>query len=288
MGKLSWRRGSWRWLATAAATAWLVLGPAGCAARQKRDPDQSQIRYQLAVGYYRDRRIEPALEELDKALKADPENADAYNMLGIIALGQGHDFQVQLEAANCLKGDDATLVREEALKKFRDSLAHFQKATALKPDLSSAWNNLSVAAMQLHDWELATEAARNALKDVTYSDAEVARANLGWALFHKKDVLNAWKELHEAVGKAPGLCVGRYRLAKVYMERGDVDRAAEEVEAVVGNKQCPIQEAFLLAGLVHERRKERDRGRALFERCTEMAPRSCVAAECRRYAQLLQ
>jgi hypothetical protein len=60
------------------------------------------------------------------------------------------------------------------------------------------------------------------------------------------------------------------------------------VDAVVTNKECPIQSAYLLAGLVHERRKDRDRARALFERCAELAPRSCMAAECRRYAQLIQ
>lgn len=265
-----------------------VLPAVGCASQPKRDPDQSQIRYQLAAGYYRDRRIEPALEELAQALKADPENADAYDMLGIIALRQGHDYLAQAESTDCLKGQDSATVREDAARKFKEAEGHLKKAVALRPDFSRAWNNLAVTALQIEDWDLAITAARNALKDATYPEPEVARANLGWAHYQKRDLLPAWKELNEAVARSPGFCVGRYRLAKVYVERSEIDRAAEEVDAVIGNKRCPIQEAYLLGGLVHERKKEREQARALFERCAELAPRSCIAGECRRYAQLLQ
>jgi type IV pilus assembly protein PilF len=264
-----------------------LAGPT-CAIAPKRDSDQSQIRYQLAVGYYRDRRVEAAVEELEKALKADADNADAYNMLGIIALRQGHDYLMQVETAACLRGPDAAVVREDALRKFREAEDRMRKAVALRPDFSNAWNNLSVAALQLHEWDQAIAAAQNALKDATYSEPEVARANLGWAHFQKKELLPAWKELHEAVARSPGFCVGRYRLAKVHMERGDIENAAEQADAIVANKQCPIQEAYLLAGLVHERRREREQARTLFERCANLAPRSCLAEECRRYGQLIQ
>jgi type IV pilus assembly protein PilF len=265
-----------------------ALSGLGCVPRAKRDPEQSQVLYELGAKYYASRRVEAAIEELQKALKADPENADAYNMLGIIALKQGADYLTQLETAACLRGRDAEVVREDALQKFREAEASFKKAVELRAEFSNAWNNLSVAFFHLENWDDSIAAARNALKDPTYSEPQMARANLGWAYFHKKDLLNAWKELHEAVSQGPGFCVGQYRLAKVYIERGDIDSAADQVDAVIANERCPIQEAYLLGGLVHERRKERDRARALFERCASLAPRSCMASECTRYAQLIQ
>jgi Tfp pilus assembly protein PilF len=265
-----------------------MLPQTGCASRPLRDPDQSQIRYQLAVSYYRDRRVEPAMDELDKALKADPENADAYNMLGIIALRQGHDYLMQAETSACLKGTDASLVREDAVRKFRESEQNFRRAVELRDEFSEAWHNLSTSALQLQEWDLAIKAAGTALKDATYATPEMARANLGWAYYFKKEYLHAWKELHDAVSHAPGFCVGRYRLAKVYVERGEIDRATEEVDAVVENKKCPIQEAYLLGGLVHERRRELERAHDLFDRCSQLAPRSCVADECRRYQRIIQ
>lgn len=265
-----------------------VLPSIGCASRPKRDPDQSQVRYQLGLEYFKGRRVEAAIEELNKALKADPENADAYNMLGIIALNQGHDYVVQVESANCLSGKDAELVREDATRKFREAEERFRRAVALRPEFPSAWNNLSVAALQLQQWDDAAQAAAEALKDPTYGEPEVARANLGWAHYQKKDVQRAWKELHEAVARAPSFCVGRYRLAKVFVERGDMEQAAENIDVVVNDDRCPIQEAHLLAGLVYQRRREPARARTSFERCSAMAPRSCVAQECRRYAKLIQ
>jgi len=40
--------------------------------------------------------------------------------------------------------------------------------------------------------------------------------------------------------------------------------------------------------LLNERKRELASARELFQRCVDMAPRSCIADECRRYAQLIQ
>ena len=260
----------------------------GCATRANKDADQSRIRYQLAVDYFRAQRIEAALDEIHQALEMDPDNADAYDLLGLIALSQGAEYLRQAETSSCLRGTDAEAVRRDAAAKFREAEQHLRKATALRPAFSEAWNNLAVAGLQLENYEEASAAAVNALRDVAYPSPEVARANLGWAEFHKKNLNAAWKALHEAVARTPGFCVGRYRLAKVYVERGQYDEAAEEVDAVVSNPGCPIQEALLLAGLVHQRRRDVVGARGLFERCVAMAPRACLALECKRYGEMLQ
>ncbi len=266
-----------------------MLSAAGCATRPKRDPDQSQVRYQLAVGYFENRRTEAAMEELQKALEADPQNPDAYNMLGLITLKQAHDYRAQAETFSCLRGQDAQSVRAEETRKLKEAETYFRKAIELRPDFPQAWNNLATVGLLLQAWDMAIEAARNALKDAAYDMPVFARANLGWAYFHKKDVQSAWKELYEAVANAPGFCVGRYRLAKVYLERGDVEQAVTALDPLLADlKRCPIQEAVLLGGLLHERRKEPERARQLFQTCATMSPRSCAAEECRRYGQMIQ
>ena len=115
-------------------TCLALLISSGCASQPKRDPEQSQIRYQLAVGYSHNERVEAAVEELQKAVEADPENADAYNLLGLIALRQGHDYVTQLEGKSCLKGRDAELVRTEAQAKFKEAAKHLHKAVELRPE----------------------------------------------------------------------------------------------------------------------------------------------------------
>jgi type IV pilus assembly protein PilF len=265
-----------------------LLALSGCVPHVKKNADEAQIHFQLAGDYFRHRRVEAALDELQRALASDPNNADAYNLLGLISLQQGAEYSAQAEIDTCLKAADAQAVRRDQSAKFHDAEEKLRRATELRPTFSEAWNNLAVAALNLQEYDLAIVAAGNALKDVTYAEPEVARANLGWAYFLKNDLRSAWKELHEAVARSPGFCVGRYRLAKVYVARNEIDRAAEELEAVTGSSQCPIQEAFLLGGMVQERRKESSKARDLFARCGRLAPRSCLAAECKRYSQLIQ
>jgi type IV pilus assembly protein PilF len=270
--------------ALAAITNW----PACAAHTKERDTEQSRIRYQLAADDFRGQRTEAALEELRKALEIDPNNADAYNLLGLVSLSQGAEYIRQVESASCLRGADAESLRRDAMTRFHDAEDHLRKATTLRPDFSEAWNNLAVAALQLDSYDEAIAAAQNALKNAAYASPELARANLGWAELQKKDLNAAWKALHEAVARAPGFCVGRYRLAKVYVERGQYDDAADEIDAVVSNVSCPVQEAFLLAGLVHQHRGDAVGARTLFERCVSIASRACLAAECKRYTGMVQ
>jgi type IV pilus assembly protein PilF len=266
-----------------------LFGQAACAGHTKaRDSEQSHLRYQLAADDFRAQRTEAAIEELRKALALDPENADAYNLLGLVSLSQGADYVRQVETVACLRGPDAESLRGEAVTKFKRAEEQLRKATALKGDFSEAWNNLAVAALQLENYDEAVTASENALKNATYGSPELARANLGWAQFHKKNLNEAWKELHESVARAPGFCVGRYRLAKVYVDRGQYDEAAEEIDAVIANPACPIQEGFLLAGLVHQHRGDGAGAAKLFERCVAISARACLAAECKRYKEMIQ
>lgn len=266
-----------------------VLTAPGCATRAKRDPDQSQVRYQLAVGYFHNQRVEAAIEELQQAIVLDPENAEAYNMLGLVSLKQAYDYGAEAEIHACLKGADEQSVRAEENRKLQEAQRRFRKAVELRPNYAEAWNNISVVSLLLRQWDQAITGAENALKEPTYDAPVFARANLGWAYFHKKDLQKAWKELYESVSRAPGFCVGRYRLAKVYLERGDIEQAVEAIDPLLADgKRCPIQEAFLLGGLLHQKQRQSQRAREIFQACADMSPRSCAAEECRRYAQLIQ
>jgi len=143
-------------------------------AHQARFLEQSQIRYQLATGYFRDSAGRSRDRGTPEGMQADPDNADAYNLLGLIALRQGHDYVAQLESASCLKGGDAEQFRTEAQAKFKDAGKNLRKAVELRPEFPEAWNNLSVAESQLRSWDEAVTAAQNALKDAAYATPELA------------------------------------------------------------------------------------------------------------------
>jgi type IV pilus assembly protein PilF len=290
LGKGDQTIGGLKGLLLTIGTCIAVLSAPGCATtRAKRDTAQSQTFYALALGNFENHRAEAAIEELQRAINADPENADAYNLFGLVALKQAYDYGAQAEIHSCLKGTEAELVRAEQLRSLKQAETQFRKAVEVRPNFAEAWNNISVVSLLMQAWDQAIASAEKALSEPTYDSPVLARANLGWAYFHKKDQQRAWKELHEAVTRAPGFCVGRYRLAKLYLERGDVERAIEVITPLLADsKRCPVQEAFLLGGLLYERRKDREKAQELFRVCAEMSSRSCAAEECRRYAQMIQ
>ena len=80
-------------------TCSLLLATSGCAPHVKQNAGEAQIHYQLAGDYFRHRRVEAALDELQKALANDPNNADAYNLLGLIGLQQGAEYLAQVDRA---------------------------------------------------------------------------------------------------------------------------------------------------------------------------------------------
>src|SRR5580692_7769263 len=69
-------------------SCWAAAVVIGCwgspHARSAADVDASDKRYALGADYYGKGLVEPAIEELLKALELNPANADANNLMGII------------------------------------------------------------------------------------------------------------------------------------------------------------------------------------------------------------
>jgi type IV pilus assembly protein PilF len=224
--------------------------------------------------------VGPALEELIKAVDLNPQNADAHNLLGLVWLRKAAEAEEMASRAQCLKGQELQLEKQEMDTQFRKAEVEFKKAAELRTNFSEAYNHLSIVAIHFGRYDEAVQMAEKALSNIIYREPFMAQGNLGWAYLHKNDTARAAKALRQALFEQPQFCVGRYRLAKVYYEQKDYEHAAEELEKVVGEKQCPIQEAFHLAGMVSLRRQDRPRATELFQKCVALAPKSCLAREC--------
>jgi type IV pilus assembly protein PilF len=265
-------------LAALLGASW-TLASCGPAATRV-DPDASQKRYLLGADYFNKGLVEPALEELLKAVELDPGNPDAHNLLGLVWLRKGAEAEELSTRNQCLKGESLALEKQEADTQFKKAEEQLRKAISLKADFSEARNNLAVVMIHFGRYDEAVQKAEKALSNIIYREPYAAEGNLGLAYLSKKDLARAAKALRQALFEQPQFCVGRYRLAKVYYEQREYDHAAEELEKVTGDSKCPIQEAYHLAGMVSLRRQDRAKAAEMFQRCVALAPRSCLAREC--------
>jgi type IV pilus assembly protein PilF len=244
------------------------------------DPDASDKRYLLGADYFNKGLVAPALEELLKAVELNPNNPDAHNLLGLLFLRKGAEAEEMSVRAQCLKGDELSLEKQEMDDHFKKAEEQFREAVRLKANFSEALNNLAVVAIHFGRYDEAIGFGEKALANIIYHKPYAAEGNLGLAYLNKHDYARASKELRQALFDQPQFCVGRYRLAKVYYEQQEWERAAEELDRVTADKACPIQEAFHLAGMVALRRQDRPHAAELFQRCVQLAPKSCIAKEC--------
>ena len=262
----------------------LLWGLGACAPTLRGDPEASEKRFLLGADYFAKGALRPALQELLQSVELNPKNAEARNLLGIVFLRQAADNEERIVRASCLPPEEARLEKTEIDAKFRSAREQFRLATKLRPSYAEAWNNLAVVELHFQRWDEAIMATMRALSNLAYPEAWAAQGNLGWAYFHKGDLLRAAKELRTAVYTNPRFCVGRYRLAKVYYQQRNFEGAQMELEKVTADAACPIQEAFHLTALLELRRKDesgKTRATQALNRCIELAPQSCLAKECR-------
>jgi tetratricopeptide (TPR) repeat protein len=269
-----------------------VVAGAGCISHH--DQAQSQTYVDLAKDLLGKGQDVSAETEVKKAIGFDPENAEAYYVYGIIYIVRAAHFENLVERENCLSGSDADALRGEADEAMHQADTQLAKASRLADDYGEVWMSRGVVAIHFGEFDKAVEYCTKALANSgRLASAPLARANLGWALHQRKDSVKATTELLQAVQESPTLCLGRYRLAQVYYDRGEFDEAAAQLElfgpkapaAAQGQAapvRCdpPVVEALLLGGEVAEKTQGPGAGGPWFLRCIDAAPKSCVAKQC--------
>jgi Tfp pilus assembly protein PilF len=257
-----------------------------CAHQVHRDPEASAKRLAVGQDYYAKHMVPAALIELQRALELDPENPEAHYLMGVLKMGQGVEHLELAERTTCLRGPQASAERADAAEKMREAEQSFRLAVKYRPFYAEAFDGLAVLAIYEKDYDAAVQYEKKAQENAVFAENPIALGNLGWAYYGKKDFVRAEKELREAVAKSPQFCVGRYRLGQVLFEQGEFAQAAEELSPLAAQR-CPIQEAYRLLGLAQQRLHAAGEAKVAFATCVRLAPRSCMAEECRRYAGLI-
>lgn len=259
----------------------LLPALAGCP-RDAVDSKRSHTRLELAKDFLGKGELDAAEQEAQKALGFETRNVDAHNILGLIDFVRGLAAFRLLEVDDCLTGVDAEVLRREVDEHLMSAEQHFVDAVKLDSTFAEAWANRGAVADQLGDHERAIEYFEKALQNPSrLQNTSLVRANLGWVYFHKQDVVSAAKELRQALQFQPGMCVGSYRLGRVYFERKEWEKAQETLESVTRQPECTLQEAHLYLMKTYAELDMTNEVDAVRQSCVSMAPKSCIAAQCR-------
>ena len=168
-------------------------------APQQLTSEQADARYsarvhtELAAGYYSRVQYGIALDELNRALSADPSYAPAYNMLGLVYMELREDAKAQ---------------------------QNFERALGINPNDSEAHNNFG--------WFLCTrnridESIPHFLKAVTnslYVSPEKAYFNAGICALKKGDAAAAKDYLAKALARQPLMPQALYQMAVLHFKQG--------------------------------------------------------------------
>ena len=273
----------WQLLALTASMLGAMTGAAGCWSRGvERDAAKSSNRLDLAKDFLRKHQLEAAETEANRALALNPANDEAHNVRGLVAMVRAIDTQRTLEIESCLTGIDAEVTRKDLDTDLDRADKAFADAVGVTPDYGEAWSNRGVVRTLIEDYEAAETYLTKALENPMRLDSPgLTRAHLGWAKFHRNDLIGAAKELRQAVQFQPNMCVATYRLARVYFAREEWEKSAELFQTVSDDPSCGSQEASLYLmktrmqqGLVDDARRARDA-------CLKISPQSCIASKCR-------
>lgn len=200
----------------------------------------------------RKQNIQKALENYLKAVRDDPDFAEAHNALGLIYLTAYRDFD---------KAEH-----------------HLTRAVELKKDFSDAYNNLGLVYIEKGQYDKAIAMFKKTLGDMLYASPQNVFVNIGWAYYKAGDVKEAIESFKKAIALDPKFCLGHLRMGVVFLERGE---GLEAVRALGKYREaCPSspEAHYLLAVASHKFKLAKlEEVTALLDRALELNPAYCPA-----------
>lgn len=186
---------------------------------------RAELRLQLAVGYFQHGQTEVAMQEINQALAADPNYADAYNLRGLIYMRQ----------------DDAAQAEDS-----------FRRAIAIKPRDPDTRHNYGWLLCQQKRYADAMAQFGAALAVPTYQDAAKTLMTQGVCQIQAGDRAAAEKSLTQAYEMDAGNPVIGYNLASLLFQREDYTRAQFYIRRINNGQQANAESLWL--GVKTERR----------------------------------
>ena len=208
-----------------------------------------------------------AIVPLERAVRRDPENAEAHRTLGVI-----------LGSLGLFARAEAPLCRAVAL--YVDQSVNNE---SLRSELADARNSLATVLINLERWDEALPLLRLATDEITYGSAHLAFGNLGLVYMHRGQFPEAVAALQRAVRLQPSFCVGNVRLGEAFARSHDAAHALEALDHAIGTQQegCDrLQGAFLWRAKARIELHQTDAAREDLQRCVALGNGTPEGREC--------
>jgi tetratricopeptide (TPR) repeat protein len=230
-----------------------------CAPPAKKAEDQN-VHYILGVSYLRENNSTLALQEFQKALAIDSRNPDVY-----VGLGRAYHLK----------------------KAYAEAEKQYLQALKIRPDDPLTENNLGALYL---DMERLDDAARHfgrAAANLTFPNAEVSYAGLGYAHFLKGEYLEAIDAYKKALAQNIRYAQAHQRLGETYYAMGKTDRAIGEFRQALDLNGNDVLAHFQL-GLAYVKLGETAKAAASLQKVLRLAPDSELAGQAESYLEALK
>jgi type IV pilus assembly protein PilF len=175
------------------------LTPQAPATQQQADArTRADLHTQLGAGYYELRNFAVALEELNEALRADPNHGPAYNMLGLVYME----------------------LREDAAAE-----QNFERALRINPLDSDANNNYGWFLCQRKRHAEGIKHFMTAVKNPLYQSPDKSFVNAGMCARAAGDDAAALQYFERALATQPSQPQALFHLADLAFRRGEIPAA---------------------------------------------------------------
>jgi len=193
-----------------------------------------------------------AMEYYAQAIRSNPRNPDAHNLLGAALLRQGRFDEAMLEVAEAVRLDPRYAAAQNDLGSLlarRGSLPqaidHFREAIQLKPDFALARRNLARAFVDQGRVKAAIIELQEGVRQSPI-DA-MLRNDLGLAHAQASELQPAIQQFAEACRLDPSLVPSRINLGQALEQNGNLDQALTQYAEAVRMEPTRAANHILLA-----------------------------------------
>ncbi|MEO8543684.1 MAG: type IV pilus biogenesis/stability protein PilW [Burkholderiaceae bacterium] len=192
---------------------------------EPQDRTRARIRLELAVGYFEQGKTTIALDELKKALSADPNFAEAYTLRGLVYM----------------RLNDPALAE-----------ASFRRALALKPGDANTLHNLGWMMCQQDRHAESIQFFDQALADPNYGDRAKTLMTKGLCQIRANKMADAEASLMQSFQLDAGNPITEYNLALLLYRRSDLTRAQFYVRRLNNSEWANAESLWLGIRIEHK------------------------------------